>query len=164
MILESLTEIVLELLAQRGGEQAEAGIELKLLKRIPSQAGLGGGSSNAVAAAYGVAKLFGMDCDDPELLEALGVLGADVPFFLSARHTGWALCTGRGERVQPLAAPISDGRVFAGLTRYAGHVALRPAIVNWRTRAADIDLLIEVLLELAADLTRLPDAETDGAR
>jgi len=50
------------------------------------------------------------------------------------------------------AALIEDGRVFAGLTRYGGRVALRPAIVNWRTRPEDIDLLIEVLQELAASL------------
>jgi glutamate/tyrosine decarboxylase-like PLP-dependent enzyme len=46
----------------------------------------------------------------------------------------------------------SDGRVFAGNTTYAGKVALRPAIVNWLTQAEDVDLLVDVTRELAADL------------
>jgi hypothetical protein len=44
----------------------------------------------------------------------------------------------------------TDGRVFAGSTVYAGRSALRPAIVNWRTEARDVDLLVEVVRELAA--------------
>ena len=39
-----------------------------------------------------------------------------------------------------------------GTTRFGGKVAFRPAIVNWRTREKDIDLLVEVVLELGARL------------
>ncbi|MBU2665212.1 aspartate aminotransferase family protein [Actinoplanes bogorensis] len=46
------------------------------------------------------------------------------------------------------AALISDGRVYAGTTVYDGKVALRPAIVNWRTTAADIDFFVDVIEEL----------------
>jgi glutamate/tyrosine decarboxylase-like PLP-dependent enzyme len=45
-------------------------------------------------------------------------------------------------------ALIRDGRVFAGTTTYEGRVAFRPAIVNWQTTEADVELLVEVLLEL----------------
>ncbi len=45
-------------------------------------------------------------------------------------------------------ALLRDGRVFAGTTDYEGKVAFRPAIVNWRTREEDVDLLVDVLLEL----------------
>jgi hypothetical protein len=48
------------------------------------------------------------------------------------------------------AALLTDGRVFAGTTVYAGKVALRPAIVNWRTTEADVDLFVDVVRELAA--------------
>ncbi|PRY21594.1 pyridoxal phosphate-dependent decarboxylase family protein [Pseudosporangium ferrugineum] len=48
------------------------------------------------------------------------------------------------------AALLADGRVFAGTTVYDGRVALRPAIVNWRTTEADIDLLVDVVRELSA--------------
>jgi glutamate/tyrosine decarboxylase-like PLP-dependent enzyme len=52
------------------------------------------------------------------------------------------------------AALIADGRVYAGSTVYAGQVALRPAIVNWRTTPADIDLFVDVLHELITDLLK----------
>jgi glutamate/tyrosine decarboxylase-like PLP-dependent enzyme len=45
-------------------------------------------------------------------------------------------------------ALLRDGRVFAGTTVYDGRVAFRPAIVNWQTTEADVDLLVDVLLEL----------------
>jgi glutamate/tyrosine decarboxylase-like PLP-dependent enzyme len=47
------------------------------------------------------------------------------------------------------AALLQDGRVYAGTTVYDGRVALRPAIVNWRTTEADIDLFVDVVRELA---------------
>ena len=47
-------------------------------------------------------------------------------------------------------AILEDGRVYLGTTIYASKVAMRPAIVNWRTREEDIDLLIEVVRELGA--------------
>ena len=47
-------------------------------------------------------------------------------------------------------AVLADGRVFAGTTVYAGKVALRPAIVNWQSGDADVDLLVDVVRELAA--------------
>ena len=45
---------------------------------------------------------------------------------------------------------LADGRVYVGTTRYRGRVAFRPAIVNWRTTDADIDLMVEVVRELGA--------------
>jgi hypothetical protein len=42
--------------------------------------------------------------------------------------------------------------VYVGTTRYRGRVAFRPAIVNWRTTEADIDLIVEVVRELGARL------------
>jgi glutamate/tyrosine decarboxylase-like PLP-dependent enzyme len=52
------------------------------------------------------------------------------------------------------AALLEDGRVYAGITVYGGKVALRPAIVNWRTTEADIDLFVDVVRELASRLRR----------
>ena len=45
-------------------------------------------------------------------------------------------------------ALLSDGRVFSGTTVYDGKVAFRPAIVNWQTTEADVDALVDVLIEL----------------
>jgi glutamate/tyrosine decarboxylase-like PLP-dependent enzyme len=47
-------------------------------------------------------------------------------------------------------ALLHDGRVFAGTTVYGGRTAFRPAISNWRTTAADVDLLVDVIRELAS--------------
>ena len=47
-------------------------------------------------------------------------------------------------------AVIDDGRVYFGTTVYAGKVAFRPAISNWRTREADVDVILPVLRELAS--------------
>ncbi|HZB00947.1 MAG TPA: pyridoxal-dependent decarboxylase [Actinomycetota bacterium] len=49
-------------------------------------------------------------------------------------------------------AIVEDGRVYVGTTTYDGRVALRPAIVNWRTTERDIDALVEVVLELGAQV------------
>jgi glutamate/tyrosine decarboxylase-like PLP-dependent enzyme len=43
---------------------------------------------------------------------------------------------------------LRDGRVYVGTTLYGGRVAFRPAIVNWRTREEDVDLLVDVVREL----------------
>jgi glutamate/tyrosine decarboxylase-like PLP-dependent enzyme len=51
-------------------------------------------------------------------------------------------------------ALLRDGRVFAGTTTYEGRVAFRPAIVNWRTSEADVELLVDVLLELLRERSR----------
>ena len=49
-------------------------------------------------------------------------------------------------------AVLADGRVYAGTTVYGGRTALRPAIVNWRTREDDVDLLVDVVRELGQRL------------
>jgi glutamate/tyrosine decarboxylase-like PLP-dependent enzyme len=45
-------------------------------------------------------------------------------------------------------AILEDGRVYAGTTVYGGRTALRPAIVNWRTREQDVDFFVDVVREL----------------
>jgi 4-diphosphocytidyl-2-C-methyl-D-erythritol kinase len=80
------------------------GLAFSLLKRIPARAGLGGGSSDAAAAALACARFFGLDPDERELRAVLDELGSDCAFFHAARATGLARCTGRGERVEPLPA------------------------------------------------------------
>jgi glutamate/tyrosine decarboxylase-like PLP-dependent enzyme len=50
------------------------------------------------------------------------------------------------------AAILADGRVFYGTTVYAGKIAFRPAISNWRTTAPDVDLIVPVARELGEAL------------
>ncbi len=105
-------------LARERGLETEVGIRLRIQKRIPSRAGLGGGSSNAASAALGAAQLLDLDPDDPEFVARVSALGADVAFFLVARDTGWAHCRGAGERVTPFAVPETS-RAFVVLTPLA---------------------------------------------
>jgi hypothetical protein len=56
-------------------------------------------------------------------------------------------------------ALLDDGRVYAGTTVYDGHVALRPAISNWRTTAADLDLLMDVVRDLGRRAAESEDTE-----
>lgn len=79
------------------------GVALALTKRIPVQAGLGGGSSDAAAALHAVNALAGGAVPRHELLHLAARLGADVPFFASGAAV--ALAWGRGERLYRLAAP-----------------------------------------------------------
>ncbi len=70
-----------------------------LEKRIPLQAGLGGGSADAAAALLGLARLWSGAVPTPFLRDLSASLGADVPFFLWG---GTALGLGRGEEIYPL--------------------------------------------------------------
>jgi 4-diphosphocytidyl-2-C-methyl-D-erythritol kinase len=72
---------------------------LRLEKRIPHGAGLGGGSSDAAAALRLGNRLFDLDLTDAALLGMATRLGSDVPLFLLG---GTVLGLGRGERVFPL--------------------------------------------------------------
>jgi 4-diphosphocytidyl-2-C-methyl-D-erythritol kinase len=74
-------------------------LRIRLSKRIPSGAGLGGGSSDAAAALIGLDRLLGLDTGAGPLLEHAAALGSDVPYFLSG---GTAILTGRGTEVTPL--------------------------------------------------------------
>lgn len=76
------------------------GIVLELHKRIPTAAGLGGGSSDAAAILLALQKWWHLPLSPDDLLAMATTLGSDVPFFLTG---GLALCEGRGERVTPLA-------------------------------------------------------------
>lgn len=75
------------------------GARFVLLKRIPSRAGLGGGSADAAAALRAMAALYGLRPRRARLMTLAAGLGADVPFALFG---GTALGLGRGERLERL--------------------------------------------------------------
>ncbi|QSR85509.1 4-(cytidine 5'-diphospho)-2-C-methyl-D-erythritol kinase [Methylacidimicrobium sp. B4] len=74
------------------------GLTISLEKRLPSGAGLGGGSSDAAATLLALRTLLGYPSSRDALLPLAASLGSDVPFFLLQRP---ALCQGRGEIVSP---------------------------------------------------------------
>jgi 4-diphosphocytidyl-2-C-methyl-D-erythritol kinase len=87
------------------------GVVLRLTKRIPVRAGLGGGSSDAAAALHAVNALAGNAIPRHELLHLAARLGADVAFFASGAPL--ALAWGRGERLFRLPAPPAAPALIA---------------------------------------------------
>jgi 4-diphosphocytidyl-2-C-methyl-D-erythritol kinase len=79
----------------------ELGAEIRLTKRIPTQAGLGGGSSDAAAALVGLNQIWKLALTRAEILAIAASIGSDVAFFLTL-PSAW--CEGRGEIVTPQAA------------------------------------------------------------
>jgi 4-diphosphocytidyl-2-C-methyl-D-erythritol kinase len=77
-----------------------------LMKCVPAQAGLGGGSANAATAMWGVNELLGQPATLPELIDWSAELGSDITFFLSQ---GTAYCTGRGEIMTSIVPPLPSG-------------------------------------------------------
>jgi 4-diphosphocytidyl-2-C-methyl-D-erythritol kinase len=77
----------------------EPNIEIELVKRIPVQAGLGGGSADASATLYGLNEMWNLRWPTSDLKKIAALLGSDVGFFLSGPL---AVCTGRGEIVSPV--------------------------------------------------------------
>lgn len=83
-----------------GGRRGEPeGVHVTLEKRIPIQAGLGGGSSDAAAAIRGLSRFWRIDLSAEAAYAIAAGLGADVPYFL---HGGTALGLDRGDRLFPL--------------------------------------------------------------
>ena len=85
-----------DLVRRRTG--TKQGARLRLIKRIPTAAGLGGGSSDAAAALVAANVGWKLGLSLPDLAALAAELGSDVPFFL---NRGPAVCRGRGERIEP---------------------------------------------------------------
>lgn len=79
-------------------------VHFRLTKRIPPGAGLGGGSSNAVAALRAMNQLSGGMLDESRLAAVAAKLGSDCALFLANAPV---VMRGRGERVEPLPAPAA---------------------------------------------------------
>ncbi len=83
--------------------RVQAGARIRLTKRVPLAAGLGGGSSDAAMTLRALDALWELGLSEGELLNAAALLGSDVPFFLRG---GTALVEGKGDQITPL-RPLS---------------------------------------------------------
>lgn len=115
-------------------ERPDLGVAIELEKRVPAQAGLGGGSSDAGAVLRALGALLPGAVAQPALAAMALRLGADVPFFLDPRP---AWVRGIGEQIEPLpglaplvlllvhpGAGLSTAAVYAAFDAIAG--ALTP--------------------------------------
>ncbi len=80
------------------------GCKIKIEKRIPAAAGLGGGSADAAAVLAGLNRLYKTGISKTELCEIAVKIGADVPFLIAG---GTARARGIGEKLTPL-MPLKD--------------------------------------------------------
>jgi 4-diphosphocytidyl-2-C-methyl-D-erythritol kinase len=78
------------------------GVDIRLTKRIPHEAGLGGGSSDAAMTLMGLDHLWKLNAPLETLAEVAATLGSDMAAFLY----GPSWCSGRGEVVQPVETKV----------------------------------------------------------
>jgi 4-diphosphocytidyl-2-C-methyl-D-erythritol kinase len=91
-----------QLLREHAG--VERGVRVTLVKRIPSAAGLAGGSSDAAATLMALNRFWNLGLGVAELQRLASHLGSDVAFFVDG--TSAAVCHGRGEIIEPLDVPL----------------------------------------------------------
>lgn len=94
---QNLVVRAMELLCRRAS--VRRGAHVRLVKRIPTAAGMGGGSSDAAAALAAANASWGLGWSWQDLAQLGAELGSDVPLFFAR---GPAICRGRGEQVVPL--------------------------------------------------------------
>jgi len=138
------------------------GAVIRLTKRIPAGAGLGGGSSNAATALILLNELWECGLDRAELVTLAGALGSDVPLFL---HGPQCVIRGRGEVVEEVSQPgalwtalvlpelhCSTPAVYRAWDELGRHPA-RPGLDDVLAAAGSADSLMDALfndLEAAA--------------
>jgi 4-diphosphocytidyl-2-C-methyl-D-erythritol kinase len=96
--------VVRAALALRAATGTRPGVHIAVHKEIPTQAGMGGGSSDAASCLLALNRLWKLNLSIHALAQIGLTLGADVPFFLGG-HNAWV--QGIGEELTPLALPPS---------------------------------------------------------
>ena len=104
------------LLQQESG--TSFGADISIDKRLPSGAGMGGGSSDAATTLLALARLWGLSWPRSRLQALAARLGADVPFFVGGEN---AFVEGIGERLTPITVP----RQWLAVVKPAASVATR---------------------------------------
>lgn len=84
-------------------DMPQKSLKVVLKKKIPMQAGLGGGSADGAAALFAYNDLYDLKISKSKLAEIGKTIGADIPFMI---YGGRALCEGIGEQIKPL--PIEN--------------------------------------------------------
>ena len=150
--------------ALRHAAKVDRGVRIRLDKRIPIAAGLGGGSADAAAVLLGLNRLWSLRWPVARLAEVAETLGMDVPFFLKG---GVALGTGRGERLTALTGmPLALVLVNPGtpLSTAAVYGRVAPSMYSDGTRARTVIAALETRkpARLAASLYNGLEAAATG--
>ena len=99
-------------------------------RKLPSGAGLGGGSSDATAVILALDELFGLELPERELIDCAAALGSDTAFFV--RNTP-QFCTGRGEVMSPVELDlrglwIAVVKPDCGVSTREAYAGIRPGV------------------------------------
>jgi len=161
--------------------KAKMGLNIKIIKRIPVGAGLGGGSGNAAAVLLGLNKLWKLNLTKAKLAKIASGIGSDVAFFIY--EAPFALGTSRGEKIRILnklnriklwhivvvpkihvSTPLIYSKFdeFSGLTRPAYDVKLLTSTLvkktlSLRSGGLLFNSLETVTLKLYPEVKRLKD-------
>ncbi|QDT38064.1 4-(cytidine 5'-diphospho)-2-C-methyl-D-erythritol kinase [Stratiformator vulcanicus] len=123
-----------ELLRERAG--CRSGAAITLWKRVPVEAGLGGGSANAAATLLALNNLWSLNLGRDRLTEMAAELGSDVAFFVSG--VPYAVGRGRGEEIEQIPSPLRLQVVLvkpaSGLSAGAVYRAVEPGDTEETTR------------------------------
>jgi 4-diphosphocytidyl-2-C-methyl-D-erythritol kinase len=126
---EDLASRAVRVLATATGREPAAYVRVR--KRIPVAAGLGGGSSDAAAVLRGLVRVWRPTPLD--LMTIGAAIGSDVPFFV--RDVPFALVRGRGEVVDPLPSPAAP--LWIVLVRIAARVSTKDVFAAHRAPPSD---------------------------
>ena len=124
------------------------GAAIRLVKRIPFGAGLGGGSADATAVVLALNELFALGLSEKELVDRAAELGSDTAFFV---RNSPQLCTGRGEVMEPFPLDLSGMKLV--IVKPDEGVSTREAYAGVHPRVPEIPL---------AERLRRPVAEWQG--
>ncbi len=124
------------------------GVEIRLVKRVPFGAGLGGGSADATAVVLALDRLFALHLAEKELIACAAALGSDTAFFV--RNVP-QLCTGRGEVMTP--CPVDLRGLTLVIIKPGESVSTREAYAGVTPRVPQVPL---------AERLRHPVAEWQG--
>ncbi len=119
------------------------GVKISIEKKIPSQAGLGGGSADAAGTIFALNKLYSAGLSEEKLCEIGEKIGSDVPFCIIG---GTVLCEGVGEILTPLKS-VSDVRIV--IAKGADGISTIEAYKTYDKlqgiKHPDVDLLINAI-------------------
>lgn len=111
------------------------GVAIRLDKRVPFGAGLGGGSSDGTAVLLALDRFFDLHLSEAELIARAAELGSDTPFFV---RNSPQFCTGRGEIMSPF--PLSLGGLTLVIVKPDEGVSTREAYAGVRPRVPSVPL------------------------
>jgi len=111
-------------------------VNIFLLKKVPSGAGLGGGSADASFTLKMLNDIFGLKLTVQQLEDFASVLGSDCPFFIQNNP---AFITGRGENISQV--DLSLKRWYITLVLPAVHISTKEAFANIHLRQPSCSII-----------------------